>query len=142
MSGDPSRPDVPDLGGRWLHVDKMLVIAGLALFGIGVGTNLVLSVGCAFGDIGHCGRGTGFLLFGAAAFVLAGVVVGWKGGRPVTGVLVALCGVVSAMLMRSFWTTSGPWLFLSAIPAFLATWRILSAPPVIPDAPDDDRGSS
>ena len=42
----------------------------------------------------------------------------------------AACGIVSALLMRAFWTTSGPWLFISAIPVLFATWSIMSAPPL------------
>ena len=126
--GIPRRPDVP-YPDPWLpYIGKGLAVAGLMLFGIGVATNLVGSTNCAFGE-GPCGQGTGFLLFGAVAFVLAGVVI-WSIGRPVAGAVVAGCGVVSALLMHAFWTTSGPWLFISAIPVLFATWRIMSPPPL------------
>ena len=129
MSGGvPSRPDVPHPPDPWLpYVGKGLAVGGLMLFGIGVATNLLGSIKCAFGD-GPCGQGTGFLLFGALAFVVAGIV-SLSIGRPVDGALVAACGIVSALLMHAFWTTSGPWLFISAIPVLFATWRITSAPP-------------
>jgi hypothetical protein len=110
------------------YIRKGLAVAGLLLFGIGVATNLVGSIKCAFSE-GPCGQGTGFLLFDAVAFVLAGVV-SWSTGRPVDGALVGACGIVSALLMRSFWTTSGPWLFISAIPVLFATWRVMSPPPL------------
>ena len=129
MSDDiPHRPDVPPQDPWSTYIGKGLAVAGLMLFGIGVATNLLGSIDCAFGT-GPCGQGTGFLLFAAVAFVLAGMVC-WSTGRLATGALLGACGIMSGLLMRAFWTTSGPWLFISAIPVFLATWRIMSPAPL------------
>ena len=135
MSSTPPRPDMPDQRLRSPNLALGFAVAGIVFMAMGVATNLLGSIKCAFGE-GRCGQGTEFLLLGAIAFVLSGMVVGWSAGRLATGALVAVCGVASALLMRAFWTTSGPWLFISAIPAVLVTWRVLFAPPVDRRRPD------
>jgi hypothetical protein len=100
-------------------VAKVGAASGLALMAAAVFMLLIGGIQCSFLNE-HCGAGVPLLGVGAAAFLVSGLALA-VGRHPGAGAVVAGCGVVSAILMRVFWTVGGPWMAASSLPAIAAT---------------------